>query len=437
MPMLSFLPSVRSGSQNSFELYEELPYPNLPLSTPPTTAVNSLFKMNYTTAHYYRTHQINSPEGKVLLNAGCGSGWQTLLMAASNPGAKIFAFDLSPNSVKVAEQRLRYHGYYDIEIFQLDLLDLGSLDIQFDFIGISDVMSLISEPVEALIAMRKVLKPEGVIRANFHNIYQRQHMYRMQQVFQKLGQTQIPRPQAVENIRHFLEALHSPQTKAALGWDPNNYKEDIDVLNNYLLVNDRGYRIPDIVQMVEAAGLNFVNLVDYRSWDPVTQFQSMPEFVQKALTTLSYEQRLHLFELISPTHRLIDLWADHPSNRPADRIWQEKDWQQGKLQFNPILSERPDFRNNWQQVAQANSDFGMNWANSPQGRLTIAAPMVKTLAPLLEQPMTLHDLLEHAKQLASSSPPAAGLPSPSQMAEDVWATVGDLEQSLFLFLSVP
>jgi len=130
--------SALSAADRALSLYEALPYPNVPLSQSARNALGEMFKMSYTTAQYLRTHALVPSEGKVMLNAGCGSGWETLMMAEANPGAQIVACDLSPASVKLTEERLRHHGFTDVQCYVLNVLELDRLGIQFDFISLNE-----------------------------------------------------------------------------------------------------------------------------------------------------------------------------------------------------------------------------------------------------------------------------------------------------------
>ncbi|NJO85925.1 MAG: hypothetical protein HC818_04345 [Synechococcaceae cyanobacterium RM1_1_27] len=89
------MPSSPDHQAQVRDFYEEIPYPNAPIPDSVRNNLDGLFKVNYTTAQYLRTHQIQDNEGTVMLNAGCGSGYETLLLAESNPGAKIIAMDIS------------------------------------------------------------------------------------------------------------------------------------------------------------------------------------------------------------------------------------------------------------------------------------------------------------------------------------------------------
>ncbi len=91
-----------------------------------------LYIHNLVTAYYLRNGRVINTEGKVILDAGCGTGYKSLVLAIANPGAKIVGIDLSEESVKLAEQRLHDHGVAKAEFYALKIEDLPSLGLEFD-----------------------------------------------------------------------------------------------------------------------------------------------------------------------------------------------------------------------------------------------------------------------------------------------------------------
>ncbi|MFQ3585713.1 MAG: class I SAM-dependent methyltransferase, partial [Cyanobacteriota bacterium] len=256
-----------SSTESLRQLYEELPYPNIPISTSGRGALDGLYRMSLTTAQYARTRAIVPSEGSLILNAGCGSGWETLILAEANPGARLVVCDLSAESVRVTERRLRYHGFVNVELHTLNLFDLEQLGLQFDFISLNDVLYLLDDPVAGLKVLKRVLKPDGILRANLHHAYQREVIFRMQKAFQLLGLFELPTPEASNLVREFMNNLVSDEARAALRWNPEIYKDDTNMRANYLLPSDKGFLIPDLMRMLKEAELGLVCLVDYSDWD--------------------------------------------------------------------------------------------------------------------------------------------------------------------------
>ncbi|MFS8924487.1 class I SAM-dependent methyltransferase [Synechococcus sp. B60.1] len=416
--------SALSAADRALSLYEALPYPNVPLSQSARNVLGEMFKMSYTTAQYLRTHMLVPSEGKVMLNAGCGSGWETLMMAEANPGAQIVACDLSPASVKLTEERLRRHGFTDVQCYVLNVLELDRLGIQFDFISLNDVLYLLADPTEGLRAMKKVLKPEGIIRANLHSRRQRQVFLRLQEALQKVGQFDVPPAVGAKNVREFMGSLQEEVAKAVL-WNPANYTEDAAILNNYLLANDKGFTIPEVFGMLQQAGLGFLSLVDMPDWSVESLFKQVPEFVRQRLETLSVMERLHLYELIRPAHRLIDFWAEHAGSSLV-LPWTDADWLTGSVQFNPLLMDNTRFHQEYNKALQENRPYEMQWTGATHGRISIPAEKVRWLAPLLQGPTPVAELIQRVVELGSLTK--------EQATDEVLTFLTALEDFLFVML---
>ena len=130
--------------------YETSPYPRTPLEQSPKDDFNSLYIHNLVTSYYLRYQKVIDTEGKVILDAGCGSGWKSLILAEANPGAKIVGIDISEESVKLAQQRLKFHGFDHVEFHAISIYDLPSLGLEFDYINNDEMLYLLPDLVAAL-----------------------------------------------------------------------------------------------------------------------------------------------------------------------------------------------------------------------------------------------------------------------------------------------
>ena len=101
------------------------------------------------------------PPGVSILEAGCGVGAQTVTLASQNPNAQITALDVSVESLRRAEQRCRDAGITNVQFEQGDIFDLRYADATFDHVFICFVLEHLESPVEALRALRRVLKADG------------------------------------------------------------------------------------------------------------------------------------------------------------------------------------------------------------------------------------------------------------------------------------
>jgi SAM-dependent methyltransferase len=296
------------------------------------------------TAYYIRNQKVIETEGKVILDAGCGSGYKSLILAEANPGAKIVGIDLSEESVKLARQRLQYHGFENIEFHALSIEELPSLNQQFDYINNDEVLYLLPDAVVGLQAMKSVLKPDGIIRTNLHSSLQRSSYFAVQKVFKIMGlMDDNPREMEIELAKEIIQDLKDDVAIKLRTWSSPAEKNEEWMLANYLLLGDRGYTVPEVFSALRDADLEFISMVSWRLWDLTDLFKepnNIPAFLAMSLPDIPVEQRLHLFELLHPVHRLIDFWCGLPNQAqsfvPVSE-WTVADWQQAKVHLHPQL----------------------------------------------------------------------------------------------------
>jgi SAM-dependent methyltransferase len=103
------------------------------------------------------------PAGSRVLEAGCGTGAQTVTLARNSPGARIVAFDRSASSLALAKARVDAAGFTNVEFRQADLLALPFDAQSFDHVFVCFVLEHLSKPAEALRALKRLLRPGGTI----------------------------------------------------------------------------------------------------------------------------------------------------------------------------------------------------------------------------------------------------------------------------------
>lgn len=98
-----------------------------------------------------------------VLEAGCGVGAHTATLATRSPHAHITSVDVSSTSVAEARQRVLDAGIKNVEVQQGDIFDLAFEDDHFDHIFVCFVLEHLSNPVEALVRLRRLLRSGGTI----------------------------------------------------------------------------------------------------------------------------------------------------------------------------------------------------------------------------------------------------------------------------------
>lgn len=103
-----------------------------------------------------------APGGSVL-EAGCGVGAQTAVIAAQNPECRFTSIDISPASVEQARRKAEEIGLKNVTFQAGNIFELPFADDSFDHVFLCFVLEHLPEPVKALKHLMRVLKPGGVI----------------------------------------------------------------------------------------------------------------------------------------------------------------------------------------------------------------------------------------------------------------------------------
>jgi SAM-dependent methyltransferase len=103
------------------------------------------------------------PAGTRVLEAGCGIGAQTVILARNSPGAHITSLDISEDSINRAEEKIRQEGITNVTFRQGDIFQLPFEPASFDHIFVCFVLEHLAEPQRALEQLRPLLKEGGTL----------------------------------------------------------------------------------------------------------------------------------------------------------------------------------------------------------------------------------------------------------------------------------
>ncbi|MBW4538554.1 MAG: class I SAM-dependent methyltransferase [Myxacorys chilensis ATA2-1-KO14] len=390
--------------------FDNTPYPRIPLESFPTDP-NRLYIHSLVTAYYHRNRKVISTKDRMILDAGCGTGYKSLELAVANPGARIVGIDLSEESVKLARQRLEFHNVENVEFHAMPLEELPSLGMEFDYINNDEVLYLLPDSVVGLRAMQSVLKPDGILRTNFHSSLQRDVYLRSQKFFKLVGLMEGASCESdVELVRQTMRNLKNDVFIKTTAWRPIFETDDERLLVNHLLQGDKGWTLPQFFQALDAAELEFINMSDWRTWDLLSLFQDVDELpitIIMGLADKSYEEQLHLFELLHPVHRLLDIWCGHPraahTYTPVSE-WTEQHWENSIVHLHPQLitaAFKEDLITCITQLKTFEISQHLNITDSP---ITIDSLMAACLLPLLDAPQGMSDLVQRWQKLRPLNP---------------------------------
>jgi len=103
------------------------------------------------------------PDGHTVLEAGCGVGAQTVVLARQSPNARITSIDMAASAVAAAAKTVQANGLSNVTVRQADIFDLPFAPESFDHVFVCFVLEHLSRPVDALRTLKSVLKVGGTI----------------------------------------------------------------------------------------------------------------------------------------------------------------------------------------------------------------------------------------------------------------------------------
>jgi ubiquinone/menaquinone biosynthesis C-methylase UbiE len=103
--------------------------------------------------------------GQSLLDVGCGPGTITADLALLVAPGQVVGVDAAPDVVAQAQAQAGELGLANLRFEVGDLFALGYPDASFDVIHLHQVLQHLADPAAALVELRRVLRPEGVLAA--------------------------------------------------------------------------------------------------------------------------------------------------------------------------------------------------------------------------------------------------------------------------------
>lgn len=150
-------------TQNVKEFYMEDPFPNYNSFDKLDTFIEKMKSNSFMTA----ISNLMKP-GDNILEFGCGTGQLGNYLAATGH-AKIFAADLTMNSIKLGNNFKKMNNIHGINFFECDIFKPCFKDETFDIIICSGVLHHTIDPYKGYLNLLKMLKPNGYIIIGLYN----------------------------------------------------------------------------------------------------------------------------------------------------------------------------------------------------------------------------------------------------------------------------
>jgi SAM-dependent methyltransferase len=138
-------------------------------------------------------HDTQYPAGSRVLEAGCGVGAQTRILARRSPAAHFVSVDVSADSLTLAHTAIAGENLTNVELQQADLFALPFADTSFDHVFVCFVLEHLRQPEQALRALLRVLRPGGsltVIEGDHGSAFFHPKSDRAQRTIECLNQAQ-------------------------------------------------------------------------------------------------------------------------------------------------------------------------------------------------------------------------------------------------------
>ncbi len=103
------------------------------------------------------------PAGSTVLEAGCGVGAQTVILAQNSPEARFTSIDVSETSLNQAVALAAQEHISNVTFRVADIFDLPFAPQSFDHVIVCFVLEHLKNPDEALIRLKSILKPGGTM----------------------------------------------------------------------------------------------------------------------------------------------------------------------------------------------------------------------------------------------------------------------------------
>lgn len=237
-----------SGFDNDISIrvraqYEESPYPHW--AQRPSASLESIATARRGTAQ------------RVLV-AGCGTGQEAAMAAASYPHAVIDAIDLSSSSLAYAAMRAEDFGIQNIRFRHGDILHLDFPDACFDIITSSGVLHHMEDPAAGWRSLLRCLKPDGMMRIALYSDMARRHIAVAQKI---IAENKIPAtPDGIRAFRRDAAQILPYATYQMVTRNSSDFYHLSSLRDLLFHVQEHRMTWPQIGEIMQSLGLELAHV---------------------------------------------------------------------------------------------------------------------------------------------------------------------------------
>lgn len=231
--------------------YEENPYPRwvrLP-APPPPMVLDELIRHQFPTVPF---RPLNKTDRLDILIAGCGTGRIALEVAQSFAGAHVLAVDLSLASLAAAKRKTPPALKDKIEFAQADVMSIGSIGRDFDFIGVGGVLHHMADPLGGWRELIKLMRPDALMQVGLYSAHARKEINEARKLIAERGYSSTP-----EGIRRARQDLFARQPHYNF-MTLRDFFSTSEVRDLIFHVHERQFTIPELKDFIDANDLAFI-----------------------------------------------------------------------------------------------------------------------------------------------------------------------------------
>ena len=246
------LTPIASGvSEQVRAQYEQNPYPRwVRLSAPPPPMVlDDLIRHQFPTTPF---RPLGKRDTHDILVAGCGTGRIALEITQSFAGARTLAIDLSLASLSAAKRKTPVALKDKIEFAQADIMTIGSIGRDFDYINAGGVLHHMGDPLAGWRELIKLMRPNALMQIGLYSAHARAEINEARKLVAARGY-----PATADGIRQARQDLFARRQHFNF-MTLRDFFTTSEVRDLIFHVHEQQFTIPEIRDFIDGNGLTFV-----------------------------------------------------------------------------------------------------------------------------------------------------------------------------------